>query len=572
MILYYQLCLVLSLILACVFVARWSRYVSFYFSMFYLLTPFTNICHYLLAKSTSIEAAVLANGMVYMLSYSIQVFFFLYVASFCKIKLSKIVCFIVFIISATGLFMVTLTDKGLPFMYKDVSLITVGSVSYIKKTYGIAHTLYYALLFTFILIDFGLLFFSMRKKDISRKNITLLLISYAVVVVAFITGRSISQAIDIMPLAYVIIEVLMLFVIKRLALYDVELMVSNAFKKEDLIGLAAFDERRNYLGCNKRVVECFPEFGTLRVDSPMESTSKIFAQLNGLMDVVENKQMFKAAIIKNGDIFYKVTAGFLYSDKKKIGYQLRIEDNTKEQEYIRLMNNYSADLEREVIRKTTHSQEIMNKLVLGMAEMVQSRDPNTGGHVKRTSQVVEILVSEMRKDKSLALENSFYENLIKAAPMHDLGKIAVDDKILRKPEKYVPEEYEIMKSHAEKGATIVESILTGIDDPELTKIAINVAYYHHERFDGSGYPKHLHGEEIPLEARIMAIADVYDALVSERCYKDPYSPEMAFNIMEDGMGTQFDPALNKYFIQARKKIESYYEQIRRRERRTPGIL
>ena len=127
--------------------------------------------------------------------------------------------------------------------------------------------------------------------------------------------------------------------------------------------------------------------------------------------------------------------------------------------------------------------------------------------------------------------------------MHDLGKIAVDDAILRKPGRFTPEEFEIMKTHASEGAKIVHQILDWTDDYEFHIIAENVAHYHHERWDGSGYPCGLAGEDIPFEARVMAIADVYDALVSKRVYKDSMSFEQADAIILSGMGSQFDPSL-----------------------------
>lgn len=169
-----------------------------------------------------------------------------------------------------------------------------------------------------------------------------------------------------------------------------------------------------------------------------------------------------------------------------------------------------------------------------------------------------MLINEMRKDESLKLSDDFCTDIIKAAPMHDLGKITVDDAVLRKPGRYTPEDYEKMKLHAAEGAKIVHNILEDTDDEEFRRIAENVAHYHHERMDGSGYPDGLKGEEIPLEARIMAIADVYDALVSKRVYKESYSFEKANSIILEGMGSQFDPALKPYYEAARPNLEAYY--------------
>lgn len=152
--------------------------------------------------------------------------------------------------------------------------------------------------------------------------------------------------------------------------------------------------------------------------------------------------------------------------------------------------------------------------------------------------------------------------MIKAAPMHDLGKIAVDDAILRKPGKFTDEEYEIMKSHSAEGARIVESVLAQSDDEEFKRIAINVAHYHHEKWNGTGYPEKISGEDIPFEARIMALADVFDALVSKRCYKESFGYDKAFQIIEESLGSHFDPELGKVFIECREDLEKLYDGYR----------
>ena len=209
---------------------------------------------------------------------------------------------------------------------------------------------------------------------------------------------------------------------------------------------------------------------------------------------------------------------------------------------------------------TKREKEMQNKLVFGMATMVEGRDNSTGGHIKRTSKVVELIVEEMAKDNSVVFDNRFISSVIKAAPMHDLGKITVDDAVLRKPGKFTPKEFAAMKEHSKEGARIVKEILENYGDEYFEQIAVNVAHYHHERWDGSGYPLGLKGEIIPLEARIMAIADVYDALVSKRVYKEEFSFEDANKIILEGMGKQFDPGLEKYYLSAREKIENFYKE------------
>ena len=241
---------------------------------------------------------------------------------------------------------------------------------------------------------------------------------------------------------------------------------------------------------------------------------------------------------------------------------IEIVDDTQQQKYMQLLNNYNSDLAEEVRRKSERINNFQDKLILSMADMVENRDNNTGGHIKRTSKAIKIFVDEIQKFRSeLNIQMSFLENVVKAAPMHDLGKIAVDDSILRKPGKFTPEEFDEMKKHSEKGAVIVGQLLEGMDDKEFVQIASNVANYHHEKWNGQGYPKKLKEEEIPIEARIMALADVFDALVSKRCYKEKMDYDQAFSIIEESSGSHFDPRLTEIFMNCREELESFYNTV-----------
>ena len=212
--------------------------------------------------------------------------------------------------------------------------------------------------------------------------------------------------------------------------------------------------------------------------------------------------------------------------------------------------------------KTRQVTDMQDSIIKGMAIMVESRDNSTGGHILRTSDCIKIFIDELSKHSEMTQFTSEYcKNLIKAAPMHDLGKIAVDDSILRKPGKFTEEEYEHMKKHAAEGAVIVKKILDETNDKDFEKIAVNVAHYHHEKWNGEGYPENLRGEEIPLEARIMALADVFDALVSERCYKDAKSFDEAFEIIKNDLGKHFDPVIGQIFIDCRPQLEMYYRTM-----------
>lgn len=227
---------------------------------------------------------------------------------------------------------------------------------------------------------------------------------------------------------------------------------------------------------------------------------------------------------------------------------------------------YSIRQKQEIYNaQVQRMNETQDTIIRGMSDVVENRDSSTGGHVKRTSEVVAILVDKLRQDEAFSeeLTDAFCTNVAKTAPMHDLGKIAIEDAVLTKPGRLTEEEFAKIKTHPKKSCDIIESILTGVSDSELRETAKNIALYHHEWFNGNGYPSGLSGKDIPLEARIMAIADVYDALVSKRCYKEPMSHECAYKTIKSEMGSHFDPELWNCFEMAYPELTKYYDDINR---------
>ena len=232
------------------------------------------------------------------------------------------------------------------------------------------------------------------------------------------------------------------------------------------------------------------------------------------------------------------------------------------------LDNHKQQLEIEVDKKTKELREksekmiaLQNDIIIGVANIIENRDGDTGEHVKRTSQYVEILANEAMKRGLYPkiLTKHYVELLIKAAPMHDIGKIAVPDSILQKPGRLTNEEFEVIKNHAPEGGRIIKEVMGKIEEKEYVDIAYDVATSHHEKWNGAGYPHGLAGENIPLCARIMALADVFDALVSKRCYKEPMSYDKAFGLIEEEKGTHFDPELAQIFIELREEIEKIAE-------------
>ncbi len=211
-----------------------------------------------------------------------------------------------------------------------------------------------------------------------------------------------------------------------------------------------------------------------------------------------------------------------------------------------------------ITARTTRITDIQEKVIMGMANLIESRDGSTGMHVKNTQLYVKLITQELIKRGMFQgqINEEYAENLYKAAPLHDVGKIKIPDSILQKPARLTAEEFDLMKKHTSFSKDIIQNIIGDVEEEEYVKLVTNIAMYHHERWDGTGYPEGLRGEEIPLEARIMAVADVFDALYQERCYKKPIRPiEKVLEIIKDGAGTQFDPRIAEVFVQMRPQLE-----------------
>lgn len=205
-----------------------------------------------------------------------------------------------------------------------------------------------------------------------------------------------------------------------------------------------------------------------------------------------------------------------------------------------------------------------SEIVTSFATLVESRDSSTGSHVKRTKSYVKILLDEIKTNSlySSIMTKDFEDKMMNAAPMHDIGKISIPDTILQKPGKLTDEEYSVMKKHSVLGGEIIQEIFKDMDDKEFLNIAYDVTRYHHEKWNGNGYPEGLVGKEIPFSARIMAIADVFDAISAKRCYRDAMPLEKCFAIIKEGKGVDFDPVLTDLFLNAKEKVEKVCKESR----------
>ena len=533
-------------------------------SMIFTVIPVICLGYVLRAHATVLEEALTANRIIYLGACYLQPIILLAVIALCGIRLNlagRVLKGAAFALS-TVVFAFVLNPMKSGDFYRHTELEILDGLALLRKEYGWMHTVFQVTVITYYFLSIALIVYSLVKKNqISRKVLFLLFFPESLAVIAFFIGGRTSWHIELLPAVYVIAQANYLVIVSRISLYDITDTAIDSLVERGDTGFISIDYGNHYLGSNETAKEIFPILNKLTVDLSVRRRKSFGDLVTPWLDSYRQDREKNTVTYEKDDRFYQIVISPLFNGRREKGYQLTITDNTKDRKYIEFIKNYNDELSDQVEKKTAHIREMHNRLILGMATMVESRDNSTGGHIRRTSEGVKILLGEMTQEEFPELTDSFREKLIKAAPMHDLGKIAVDDVILRKPGRFTPEEFEKMKEHAAAGSRIVHEILKDTDDEEFHVIAESVAQFHHERWDGSGYPDGLKGEEIPLEARIMAVADVYDALVSKRVYKESMSFEKADQIMMEGMGSQFAPEMKDVYCRARPKLEAYYSSL-----------
>jgi putative two-component system response regulator len=262
--------------------------------------------------------------------------------------------------------------------------------------------------------------------------------------------------------------------------------------------------------------------------------------------------------LRGHDQFAHIPVIFLTSKREPeteaLGFEMGVVDFiTKPFSKPVLLNRIKTHLGIEnIIQERTNSlKRLKNGIVSVLANLVENRDTMTGSHIERTTKYLQLLLAAMQEHDIYAEEVKQWdlEATLSSARLHDIGKIVISDLILNKPGRLTPEEFENIKTHAMEGEKIIDSIIIESGDEAFLQYAKLFAGYHHERWDGTGYPYGVKGEDIPLQGRVMAIADVYDALVSVRPYKKAFTHEEAVKIILEGRGTQFDPKITDLFME-----------------------
>ena len=286
----------------------------------------------------------------------------------------------------------------------------------------------------------------------------------------------------------------------------------------------------------------FNGFDTIRMLKSVPQSQKIpVVFLTGVLDTQSEVEGLSLGAV---DYIYKPVNPVLV--RKRLEVHLALEE-------------YSNNLQQLVQRKTETIEKLNHVTISTIISVIGTRDQETNGHIHRTSAYV-VALAEALRSRGLyasALTDESIEQLRRSAPLHDVGKVGIKDAILNKPGRLTEEEFSEMKRHSVIGADAFREARMMMNEASFLDLAEQLARSHHEKWDGTGYPDGLRGEDIPLFARIMAIADVYDALISRRPYKEPMPHSVALGIIRDGSGVHFDPVIVDTFL----TIEPEFDQI-----------
>ncbi len=558
----YLLTCLISLTELIIYYEKTSHNLNKNFLLLYITTLFSNFGCSILIFSETLQVALIGNLISYLGSIFTIYFMLIVISGMCNKKIPSYARGILFVYALFNSFMIGTVQFNTLF-YKEIDIIKYHGITIMKNTKGIGFIIYILYLVIINISAISIIIYTIiQRHKVSRRVLYSLLGIILFGTSAYVIPISFGSNLNIMPFVYILLQTYFLHFSIKASTYDLAGNLMNVYKQRGGYGYITFDNKKHLLGYDSFAENLFPNLKKISIDSYIpKKYTKLIENLHyndKNWDWLENCN--KDFQISSNNKFAICTIHLMTSGKKTIGFLFELRDNTEQQNYIKGINSFNKELAKMVTEKTLQVTSMEDSIIRGMATMVESRDNSTGGHILRTSDSIKIFAEELLKHKNevSGLSQEFCTLLVKAAPMHDLGKIAVDDSILRKPSKFSPDEYEKMKEHAAKGAVIVQEVLKDTTDSDFRRIAVNVAHYHHEKWNGEGYPEHLRGTDIPLEARIMALADVFDALVSKRCYKDAFSFDQAFEIIRQDLGKHFDPIVGEIFLQCRPQIEQYY--------------
>lgn len=478
---------------------------------------------------------------------------YLFVMEYCGVSIPKARRNIFFLISLTITILV-FTNNYHGLFYSSIDFTNEGLFPHMILQHGILYNLYTAFLCYYFL---GMIIVCIRKyrrheSPIIQKQILILLvlIFFSIFCLAAYL-LNLTAGYDATAIAYIVAVFFFERLMRKYGLFDTLTLAKDEAIDHMKNGLIVIDIYGNPVYTNAeaaKVLECIRK--QEHRDRPIEYLEVLAA--NGRPLFISQKLAPELEDISgNENYVYELSLRDIIHDDANYGQMLTITENTDHY-------YYTARLKEEVSKKTKEVISIQRDIIGSFAAIIEARDGITGLHIKNTGNLVKVLVNLMKEDDRYCniITSDYAQMVADAAHLHDIGKIAIPDCILQKKGKLTDEEFAIMKTHPQEGARILDSTLKGLESDSYYQIAHDMALYHHEHYDGKGYPAGISGCSIPLSARIMAVADVYDALRSKRHYKDGFSKEKSVQIIRDTMGTQFDPTIASIFLEHIDEMEA----------------
>lgn len=497
------------------------------------------------------ELAMQSVKMTYIGKPFVVFTMYVFVMEYCgvSIKKSRRNFFYAICVAIAGL---VYTNEYHHLFYSSVSYTNDGLFPHLVLKHGIFYNLYSVILLYYFV---GMIYVCVRKyrqndSEIIRKQVSVLM-----VMVLFSSGClalflfNLTNGYDTTALAYIVAVFLFERLMRKYKLFDTLTLAKEEAVEHMSNGLIVVNVYGDMVYSNDeadRVLLYIRKHGNKGIEYLEE-----LANNSKYMFVDECSQEDGNKHADSEKCVYELTMHEIFRNENSYGKMLLITEITDSY-------YYTERLQNELKKKTREVISIQRDIIGSFASMIEARDGITGLHIKNTANLVKVLVNVMKNNPKYSgiITDEYAQMTAAAAHLHDIGKIAIPDRILQKEGKLTDEEFAIMKTHPVEGAKILENTIKGLESDAYYQIAHDMVLYHHEKYDGSGYPTGISGENIPLTARIMAVADVYDALRSKRHYKDGFSKEKSMAIMEESKGTHFDADIVTIFLEHIDEMEA----------------
>ncbi|MBQ7766216.1 MAG: response regulator [Lachnospiraceae bacterium] len=550
MIYYYLITTVLAVINLIMLVYTYeNKKANYYFMLSMLIMSVSNFGYLAVALSTDLSEAVLANKIGYIGGCFIPLITLFLICTICNYSIPSWIRYILYGYSF-GVYFMALSIGYSDLYYKDLSLGKLGDATILVHSYGIGHVFFYVILYGYLVAEIIILWRQfIRKKAVSKSKLWILSLMVIFNIIIFIIGRMIQPDLEIMSALYVVDGWVFLYLQKKSMMYNLEDSIASTIQTQEVYGYIMFDNELRYMGCNKVAQNVFPGIETCKVDYRIDKNDTVKELSEWLLSFVQNgvdKHQYRS-----GEEYFEIKISRVWYRNKARGYVVEIKDETDRLKYMSLLSNYNTELLKkvneqtgELVEQQKRTKELFLQTVTALSEAVDAKDRYTSGHSKRVAEYARMIAARLGKSKEEQ------DEIYRAGLLHDVGKNRIPVEIINKAGKLTDEEYNIIKVHPVTGY----HILSGISGSEQIALA---AKYHHERYDGRGYPNGLAGDKIPEVARILGVADSYDAMTSNRSYRSGLPQEVVKEEIIKGRGTQFDPEIADVMLELMEEDKEY---------------